>query len=87
VPSGPVLSAADLLDDPHLRARGAFVATEAPEGGPALTIGAPWRIEPGLVPRYRPAPRLGQDDDYVLEAVLGLSGDEVADLVEAGVVG
>lgn len=86
VPAGPVLSAADLVDDPHLRARGAFVATESPEGGGALTIGAPWRIEPGLVPSYRPAPRLGQDDDYVLRTLLGLSEAEVAELVEAGVV-
>jgi benzylsuccinate CoA-transferase BbsF subunit len=86
VPSGPVLSAADLIDDPHLRARGAFVATEAPEGGTALTLGAPWRIEPGLVPSYRPAPRLGQDDDYVLKTLLGLSDAEVSELVEAGIV-
>ena len=34
----------------------------------------------------RPAPRLGQHTDEVLAEVLGLSGDEIARLHDAGVV-
>jgi benzylsuccinate CoA-transferase BbsF subunit len=80
VPAGPVLPPARLLEDPHLRARGLFVETEAPHGGRRLTIGAPWRIRPGFAPTYAPAPRLGQDDDYVFKHLLGLSDEEVAEL-------
>ena len=86
VPSGPVVPAAELLDDPHLRARGLFVETEAPLGGRRLTIGAPWRIEPGFEPVYAPAPRLGEHDGYVFREILGLSEAEVAALVESKVI-
>jgi benzylsuccinate CoA-transferase BbsF subunit len=72
--------------DPHLRARGLFVGTEAPLGGRRLTIGAPWRIRPDFCPTYTPAPRLGQDDEYVFKELLGLSDDEISELVESKVV-
>ena len=85
VPAGPVLPAWRLPADPHLRARGLFVETEAPLGGRRLTIGAPWRIRPDFSPTYAPAPRLGQDDEYVFKELLGLSDDEIAELVESKV--
>jgi benzylsuccinate CoA-transferase BbsF subunit len=85
VPAGPVLPPARLLEDPHLRARGLFVETEAPLGGRRLTIGAPWRIRPDFEPTYTPAPRLGQDDEYVFKELLGLSDDEVAELYRSKV--
>jgi crotonobetainyl-CoA:carnitine CoA-transferase CaiB-like acyl-CoA transferase len=85
VPAGPVLPPAELLEDPHLRARGLFVQTDAPLGGRRLTIGAPWRIRPDFRPAYAPAPRLGQDDDYVFKELLGLSDQEVAELIESKV--
>jgi benzylsuccinate CoA-transferase BbsF subunit len=86
VPSGPVLSPARVLEDPHLRARGVFVETEAPLGGRRLTIGASWRISPDFDPTLTPAPRLGQDDDYVFKQLLGLSDAELAGLRESKVV-
>jgi benzylsuccinate CoA-transferase BbsF subunit len=85
VPAGPVLPAWRLPADPHLRARGLFVETEAPLGGRRLTIGAPWRIQPDFSPTYAPAPRLGQDDEYVFKELLGLSDGEIAELVESKV--
>lgn len=85
VPAGPTLSASDLLADPHLRARGAFPATAAPLGGPRATIGASWRIHPALTPRYTPAPRLGQHNAYVFQALLGLSEAEIAELEAQGI--
>ncbi len=85
VAAGPSLSASELLADPHLQARGLFVETEAPLGGRKPTIGPPWRIKPGPLPQYTPAPRLGQDNDYVFKTLLGLSGAEVAELIASGV--
>jgi benzylsuccinate CoA-transferase BbsF subunit len=82
VPAGPSLTAADLVEDPHLQARGTFVPMTSPTGQPHQTIGALWQIEPGLQPTYSPAPRLGQDNDYVFKTLLGLSDMEVAQLIE-----
>ena len=82
VPAGPSLNAADLVEDPHLRERGTFVPMETATGQHPQTIGALWRIEPGLEPTYAPAPRLGQDNDYVFKILLGLIDADVAELVE-----
>jgi benzylsuccinate CoA-transferase BbsF subunit len=86
VPAGPSLNAAELVEDPHLRERGAFVPIESPTGQRHLTIGLPWHVEPGLRPAYTPAPRVGQDNDYVFKTMLGLSDAEVAELVESKVL-
>jgi benzylsuccinate CoA-transferase BbsF subunit len=86
VPVGPFLSPAELLADPGLQARGAFVETAAPDGARRQTIGAPWRITPGLTPTYRPAPRLGQHDEDVFKGILGLDDAEIAELVTAEVI-
>jgi benzylsuccinate CoA-transferase BbsF subunit len=82
VPAGPSLTAADLVEDPHLRERGTFVPTTSPAGESHQTFSALWRIEPGLRPTCSPAPRLGQNNDYVFKTLVGLSDREIAELVE-----
>jgi crotonobetainyl-CoA:carnitine CoA-transferase CaiB-like acyl-CoA transferase len=86
VPAGPSANGTDLLSDPHLRERGMFVPIDSPTGQPHQTIGAPWRIEPGLTPVYAPAPRLGQDNVDVLKTLLGLDDAAIAELTEAKVI-
>lgn len=86
VPAAPSLSAADLLVDPHLAARGMFPEVAAPTGEARRTFRAPWLIE-GFEAERRPAPRLGQDNAYVLGDLLRLSAAEIAELVSSGVVG
>lgn len=85
VPAGAVMKVADLVADPHLDARGTFVELDSPGGRPHLTIGAPLRVEPGGMDAPRPAPRLGQDNAYVFQTLLGMSDAEVAELIESGV--
>lgn len=87
VPAGAVRKANELLDDPHLGERGFFVTITHPECGPrrycSLPIGfSGFQLSPG-----RPAPCLGQDNDYILQELLGFSEEEVKDLEEKGVVG
>jgi benzylsuccinate CoA-transferase BbsF subunit len=76
---------AGLVTDPHLQARGLFMELESPIGGTHVAMRAPWHVEPGLQPQYTPAPRLGQDNEYVFRTLLGLSEPEVAQLVADGV--
>ena len=70
-------SAQDLVDDPHLRARGALTHLSGPGVAPRWVVGAPVRFsatqEVGI---RRLTPELGQDEDYVFGELLGLSRAE-----------
>ncbi|MER3456235.1 MAG: formyl-CoA transferase [candidate division GAL15 bacterium] len=86
VPCGPVYHAADVLQDPHFRARGSLVAVEDPALGP-VTMQAPTpRLEATPLPSPGPAPELGQHTEEVLQELAGLSAQEVAALRRGGVV-
>jgi len=56
----PVSAMADLADDPHLRARGFFVAVEHPKAGTLTHLGAPYKFAEDWWKIRRPAPLLGQ---------------------------
>ena len=85
VPAGPAQLITELLDDPQLRAREYVTIVPHPEAGdtpyarPAFTLSqTPTHTE-------RHAPLYGQDTDYVLRDLLGLSAEDVAALEAAGV--
>lgn len=86
VPAGMVATGGDLLEDPHLAARGFLIETGHPRLGPLPLPGIAGKLSetPGSV--WRHAPLLGQDNDYVLAEVLGLAPAERRRLVESGVV-
>ena len=77
--AAPSREGRDLYADPHLKARGALVPVHHPELGELEMIGPPWKIADLETP-LRHAPLLGQDNDYVLQDLLGLSSDEVHEL-------
>jgi crotonobetainyl-CoA:carnitine CoA-transferase CaiB-like acyl-CoA transferase len=54
--------------------------------GPARFEGTPIRFSDIAPDTWRSAPLLGEDNDYVLTEVLGLSGDEIAELADEGVI-
>ncbi|HXG42424.1 MAG TPA: CoA transferase [Dehalococcoidia bacterium] len=87
VPAGVVQSAADTLDrDPHLKARGYYHYLEHPEAGRTAYDGPGFRLSETPGGPRGPAPLLGQHTEYVCKQVLGLSDDEIADLVAEGVL-
>jgi len=85
VPAAVVQSARELLDyDEHIKARGYYVYLDHPETGRAAYDGPPFVLSrtPGKL--RSPAPLLGQHTEYVCKQILGLSDDEITELVIAG---
>ncbi|MFO0583573.1 MAG: CaiB/BaiF CoA-transferase family protein [Anaeromyxobacter sp.] len=82
----PVREGDEVLRDPHLAARGAFLEIETPWEGRALPgVASPVRLA-GVEPPRRPAPRVGEHSEDVL-AEAGFGVGEIAALRSAGVVG
>jgi crotonobetainyl-CoA:carnitine CoA-transferase CaiB-like acyl-CoA transferase len=76
----------DLLRDVHLRAREYFFTLEHPDVGPVEHPGQTVRLHGTPGQSQRPTGRLGEANEAVLCGLLGLSPDELARLVAAGVV-
>ena len=90
VPAGPVLNAKALLADPQYRARGFFQpADHADETGLGRKeyVGRGWSLSESPINPIRPAPMLGEANDYVLRRMLGLNDEEIQRLKDAGTVG
>lgn len=86
VAAAPVYDAAQLLADTHFRARGTFVRVEDPDLG-AVTVQAPVVTlsgTPGGVAHL--GRNLGADNEAVFGGLLGIDGDRLAALREAGVI-
>lgn len=85
VPAGVVQSARELLDvDAHIRERGYYVYLDHPEAGRSAYDGPPAVLSktPGRL--RSPAPCLGEHTEYVCKELLGLTDDEIAELMIAG---
>jgi crotonobetainyl-CoA:carnitine CoA-transferase CaiB-like acyl-CoA transferase len=82
----PVLSMGEVIEDPHIKERQAFIERNHPSAGPT-TLLAPW-IHMSKTPASirTDSPALGQHTDEVLSGIVGLSAAELADLRTQGVV-
>jgi len=69
----------DIYADPHLHARNAFIEVQHPELGPLELVGVPWKMS-DYTPPQKYAPLLGEHNQYVLREILGISGQQIADL-------
>ena len=81
VPAMAVLTNEAIASDPHVAARGVFVDIEHPEIGRTRVMRAPWLFS-DLACEPRHGPLIGQDNDYVLETLLGLPPGAGAELSE-----
>ena len=82
----PVLSMGEVIDDPHIKERQAFIEHNHPTAGPTKLL-APW-IHMSKTPASirSDSPALGQHTDEILRGVLGLSVTDLSDLRSQGVV-
>jgi len=86
VPFAPVSHLGDLLDSPHLKARGFFVEIAHPIAGELRYPGAPYHLERTPWAIRRPAPTLGQHNDEIYSGRLGLSAMEIDRLRDEAVI-
>ena len=86
VPAGVVQSAREMLADEHLKERGYYVYLDHPEAGRTAYDGPPFVLSKTPGKLRSPAPLLGQHTEQVCKEILGLSDDEIADLLVAGVL-
>ncbi|MCC6176629.1 MAG: CoA transferase [Chloroflexi bacterium] len=84
-PAGVVQNAADMARDPHLHARGFWEYQQDPDLGTQRFEGVPARLSetPGRV--RRPAPQVGQHNDYVYGSLLGMNEDQIRQYADEGV--
>jgi crotonobetainyl-CoA:carnitine CoA-transferase CaiB-like acyl-CoA transferase len=86
VPAGVVQRSSDLLGDPQLEHRRFFRYMDHPEMGNIPHTGDRFRIrgyEGG--PRF-PAPLLGQHNEVVMREILGMTDEEMADVIASGAI-
>ena len=85
VPCGPINDYAEVMADPHVRARELVVETDHPTLGRIQTLGTPIKLSETPLAPGRPAPRLGEHTDEILGDA-GFGADEIAALRRAGAV-
>lgn len=83
IPSYP---AEDLFTHPHLIDRGSIMDVPHPRLGSRKAISPPWTLSSTPARVTRTAPLLGEDNEYVLRGILGLSDEQIADLADENVV-
>ena len=86
VPVATAYTAADILADPHMAARGDLVTVDDPVAGPHRQQAPVPRLDGHAPEAPRPAPRLGEHNDEVWRDLVGLSADELAQCRADGVI-
>jgi benzylsuccinate CoA-transferase BbsF subunit len=85
VAATPVLNVADLLSDPHFKARGTFIEVKHPLGFEETIYGAYVKTS-GAMAQVRPGPMMGQDNDYVFKELMGVPEERYRRLVQEKII-
>ena len=86
IPAAVVARPTDLQMDLQLKSRGFFLTLDHAEMGPSHYDGFATHFSAKREMLHKPAPCLGADTAYVLEQLLGLTPNEIADYAAAGVL-
>jgi len=86
IPSGLIYRAADMLEDPHFKARGAIVSTAHPAFGTLRMQNVAPRLSASPSSVRTPAPALGEHNAQVYGELLGLKPETLDDYRSRGVI-
>ena len=84
VPAGVVQTPEDLRSDPQLAHRGHFWMLDHPAMGRRAYDGPSFRLSETPANLHKPAPLLGEDNEYVWKQIAHLSDDEYVELLITG---
>jgi CoA:oxalate CoA-transferase len=87
VPVAPVYRIDQMLEDPHVKARGIITEVEHPTAGKVRSPGFPVKLSKSPASIRFPAPQLGEHNEEVLTELLGYTKEQVAEFKKAGVLG
>jgi crotonobetainyl-CoA:carnitine CoA-transferase CaiB-like acyl-CoA transferase len=87
VPAHQVQNSADAYRDPQFVHRGHFVALDHPSLGKFTVEGPRAKLSRTPAAVRRAAPSLGQDNQHVLESILGYDETRISELVASGALG
>jgi len=86
LPAAPIYQLNETANDPHLQSRGMFIELDHPLAGKIKTANNPIRFSVTPTERKTAAPTLGQHSREILRNILGLTDNQVDDLISQGVV-
>ncbi len=89
IAAGPVLAGDELLNDPHLKERGFYQRLEREVVGThayPIPTGS-MRLSKCPISLRRPAPLVGEHNEYVFARLLGMSPEEIQALIDKQVIG
>ncbi len=86
VPSGPVYTAEDVFNDPHIAAREMLVTVDDSVAGPRKYARSPLHLSSTPEIPTTPAPQLGEHTHSILRDLLGYDQSKIERLVAEGVV-
>ena len=79
IPAGPIMNIAQILADPHVKAREMFVEMQHPTLGPITVNGCAIKLMDTKPSIRKPAPALGEDNEAILKGI-GLTPEEIQTL-------
>jgi crotonobetainyl-CoA:carnitine CoA-transferase CaiB-like acyl-CoA transferase len=86
IPCAPVRTAPEVMNDPHMHARGMLERIDHPELGNIVVPTTPLRLHGADKVATIPSPTIGQHNDEIFRDWLGLTAAELSDLRQAGVI-
>ena len=86
VPSGPVFTAEDVFNDPHIAARNMLITVDDPVAGSRKFARSPLHLSSSPEIPTESAPQLGEHTDEILKNLLGYGEKEIKKLRDQGVI-
>jgi len=86
VPAAPLLDLDERNVHPHFVARELVLQHDFEGWDPCRVYSTPWPLDATPPALQRPTPQLGEHNDYVFKQIMRLPDDEIARLVEAGIL-
>lgn len=86
IAAGPSLDSERVYKDPQLRAQGFYTTLKTSDGVTRDLPGLGWKFDGGPESDVRPAPVIGQHNDYVYHELMGLPESEINTLIDEQII-